>query len=518
MRRSSRFVVAAVLGSSALIALGVGGGSALGSPASVAQPVQRIVAYVPLRGHVQRYDTTFKNLEQSGGPIMPSNTNYTVYWSPSGTGAYPAEYISGVNTYFADIAHDSGLHTNVDAVEPQYRDGVGHIAAYNSHFGGQITDTDAYPASQCPHASPVIACLTDAQMQAEIAHVIATLHLTRDLTHEYFLLTPPHVESCNDSNPNDPNGPYGGCSAGQPNSIAVYCAYHNNSLALPFFIYADDPFVNGNQGCDDGNHPNGPSDSVIEGGVSHEHNESVTDPIPNSSWTDIGGNTGEIGDKCDSSMGTTLGTHNGAAFNQVINGHFYWYQEEWSNQGHKCVQSFTFTGTMPTARLTVTHGAGTSMTFNASASTGGIVRYNWQFNDGPGLNNSVESSSPSVSHTFPSATPFYVALTVYTSNGTSATAGGIVLPGHSGLQQEINMSPASATHGVAETFTAVPTSINGAAVTGYYWTFGDGSRGTGRTPSHTYTTAGSYQVELTIFLYFAGTNNAASVLRTITVS
>ena len=28
-----------------------------------------------------------------------------------------------------------------------------------------------------------------------------------------------------------------------------------------------------------------------------------------------------------------LGTaSNGAKYNQVINGHFYWYQQEWSNQ------------------------------------------------------------------------------------------------------------------------------------------------------------------------------------------
>jgi hypothetical protein len=43
----------------------------------------------------------------------------------------------------------------------------------------------------------------------------------------------------------------------------------------------------------------------------------------------------EIGDQCDRQMGTPLGTAaNGAKYNQVINGHFYWYQEEWSNQGH----------------------------------------------------------------------------------------------------------------------------------------------------------------------------------------
>lgn len=43
-------------------------------------------------------------------------------------------------------------------------------------------------------------------------------------------------------------------------------------------------------------------------------------------------------------MGPVLGTHNGAKYNQVINGHFYWYQEEWSNDGHTCLQRYTRNG------------------------------------------------------------------------------------------------------------------------------------------------------------------------------
>src|SRR6202023_2506411 len=55
-------------------------------------------------------------LEYHGGPIMPSNTNYAVYWDPKGGPAYPAEYQSGINTYFEDLAHDSGGLQNVDSV------------------------------------------------------------------------------------------------------------------------------------------------------------------------------------------------------------------------------------------------------------------------------------------------------------------------------------------------------------------------------------------------------------------
>src|SRR5579885_1908225 len=75
--------------------------------------------------------------------------------------------------------------------------------------------------------------------------------------------------------------------------------------------------------------------SELVGGLSHEHNESITDPVPNDAWTNGAGvNHGqEDGDQCQRQMGTPLGTApNGAKYNQVINGHFYWYQEEWSNQ------------------------------------------------------------------------------------------------------------------------------------------------------------------------------------------
>jgi hypothetical protein len=100
-------------------------------------------------------------------------------------------------------------------------------------------------------------------------------------------------------------------------------------------FYAEDSFVTGNPVCDDGNHPNGPADGALEGGLSHEHNESITNPIPNDAWTNgAGANQGsEIGDQCDGIMGPPLGTApDGALYNQVISGHLYWHQEEWSNQ------------------------------------------------------------------------------------------------------------------------------------------------------------------------------------------
>src|SRR5689334_23172845 len=47
------------------------------------------VAYVPLRGSKQApFDQVFTNMDYNGGPVMPSNTDYMVLWSPSGLSAY----------------------------------------------------------------------------------------------------------------------------------------------------------------------------------------------------------------------------------------------------------------------------------------------------------------------------------------------------------------------------------------------------------------------------------------------
>jgi len=402
----------------------------------------KTLSYMPLAGApaVVPLDEFFSNVDYNGGLVMASNTNYAFYWDPSGAPAYPSDYRPGLNRYFKDLAHDSGGHENVDSVSSQYNDAAGEFALYESHFAGAIVDTNPYPANGCKRAK---ICLTDAQLQAELSKYVAAHSLPRDLAHEYFLLTPPGVEDCFEANGFE-------CSAGS--SRPVYCAYHGN---IPVgeggeIIYANDPFVTGIEGCDDGNHPNGTSsDAALQGGLSHEHNESITDPEPNNAWTDIGGSGGEIGDKCrtfeaSTEFGAPLGkAKNGAKYNQVVNGHFYWYQQEWSNQRHKCMQRLTFTGAEPTATFSSTTDAGNKMSFDATGSTapGGVARYNWQFNDGPGLNFPTETKTPTVSHTFPAAGPYLVALTVFAANGTSIGTAQTVAVGKAPAPTVTRVSP-----------------------------------------------------------------------------
>ena len=510
----------------AVAVLAVGSVPAAGAAPTAKQSTIRPVAYVPLRSSAAFKALTasenVKDQDYNGGPVMPSNTDYMVLWSPGGRDAYPDGFISGVSRWFKDLAHDSGGNQNTDSVSAQYQDLTGAFARYATTFGGVLVDRAPYPASQCPVNAPVSNCLTDMQAQTELERFVAASGHVKDLSHEYFLMTPPRVEFCFS---NDPTAGFGGCSAGEvPQGLAVFCAYHENTAISPFMIFANDPYVPGNPGCDDGNHPNGFWDGQLSGGLSHEQNESVSDPIPNDAWTTgVGVKQGfEIGDVCDGFNGTPLGTHDGATYNQVINGHFYWYQEEWSNIGHACLQRLGSIGTIPTAALKVTKGAGLTLNFDATGSTapGGVDRYVWQFNavtNAP----SVETTTPTISYTFPSAGAFSVGLTVFARSGAATGAGGIVETGHSGISRGFKTSASDEGKGLAVHFNALFANVSAQPVLVNFWDFGDGTVGAGADPSHTYATAGSYRVQLVQFSgvgsAFPGNGAGPIVARTITV-
>jgi PKD domain len=479
-------------------------------------PNGQTVSYMPLRTAQARkamitlrpHDATFGNMDYNGGPIMPSNTDYMLMWSPGGLGAYPSGFTFGIARYFTDLQHDSGGNQNVDSIDPQYNDLTGAVAKYEVRFGGVLVDTDPYPPTQCPvggtgAAGTVTNCLTDTQIQTEIEKFVTSHHLPADLSHEYFLLTPPHVESCFTNQPPD----FGGCSAGEPLDIAAYCAYHQNTATTTMILYANMPFDATNPLCQDGNNPNGLiSDGEINGGLSHEHNESVTDPLPNDAWTQgTGPDHGlEVGDLCEfGQMGTPLGTApNGSPYNQVINRHLYWYQEEWSNYTHSCVQRVTLPRFAPIAQERVTAGNGTDMTFDASRSfvPGGASEFSWQFNAVPNAE-TVEQTTPTITYTFPAPGAYSTGVAVFRADGLSAGTGGIVVTGKNGFQPAFTVSQGrSWDHRSNRTvrFSAL-TTVSGQPVLNYMWEFGDGTTGSGPNPSHTYQHPGIYTVTAVLF-------------------
>jgi hypothetical protein len=482
-----RSAVAAVL---AVFMLGVGASAA--SAVIVHLEDGTTLSYFPAPGSssagpsVRPFDAFWKNLDYNGGPVMTSNTDYTLYWSPSGGGAYPPDYRSGVNTYFEGLAHDSGGNANVDSVAAQYNNADGAFVKYETKFGGELLDVHAYPSNGCTRAPK---CFTDGQLRTEIARYVSENHLPTGHNVEYFLLTPQGVESCFEA-----AGLH--CSA-NATEHREYCAYHGDAHLIGGgnIVYSNDPFVNLKE-CDEPfHHINGTSDSALFGGLSHEHIESVTDPEPNNAWTDWGAFTGEIGDKCRTfveatEFGKPIGTFEGLTYNQEVNGRKYWYQQEWSNKGHECLQRLNFKESeAPTAKFTNATVSGNTIKFDATGSTtGSNVRYVWQFNDfsGHGENETIETESLTLEHTFPSAETYLAALTVFTATGASRGAAQLVTPGK--LSQSINFTssaPAAAVvagpkysvaatgggSGNPVTFTSDPSSAGVCSVVGSTVTF-----------------------------------------------
>jgi len=490
--------------------LGVSAIAASSASAIIKQlPNHQVVSYEPLRNAAAAapaanpLDIASVNQEYNGGPVMPSNTDYMLMWSPNGLSDYPQGFTFGIARYFSDLAHDSGGNQNVDSIGPQYNDLTGARVNYDVRFGGVLVDTDPYPPTECPVGGTgvtgvVTACLTDPQIQQEVESFVTQHHLPTDLSHEYYVLTPPHVESCFSGNP--ATG-FDGCSAGESQDLA-YCAYHQNTATPTMVIYANMPFDATNPFCQDGNNPNGLiSDGEINGGLAHEHFESITDPLPNDAWTSgTGDNHGfEAADVCDGAMGDPLGTApNGAKFNQVINGHPYWYQEMWSNYTESCLQRLTVPRNLPIARETVNAGSGTDMTFDASRSfaPGGVAEFSWQFNAVPNAE-TVQQTTPTITYTFPAPGAYSTGLTVFGPDGRSTGTGGIVITGKNGFQPAFTASQSRFSDRTVN-FSAL-TTVSGLPVINYMWEFGDGTTGSGATPTHTYRHPGHYTVTAVLF-------------------
>jgi hypothetical protein len=245
---------------------------------------------------------------------------YTIYWVPSGY-TVDTSYTSTINQFFTDVAHDSGLMSNVYYSDTQYYDQSGYIA-YASSVGGSYVDTDPFlPRPSLCSDSYTSVCLTDAQIQTEIQKVIAAQGWTAGPSAVFFMMTPRGVGSCyNSSN----------CAFTQ------YCAYHNSfGSGSTVTLYANIPYADTvPPACDAGQHPNGNEADATINLISHEHNETITDPLGNA-WFDRFGQ--EDGDKCAWNFGTPLGSTSYGAYNQVIDGHPYYLQQEWSNLSAGCV-------------------------------------------------------------------------------------------------------------------------------------------------------------------------------------
>lgn len=305
------------------------------------------------------------------GQVMHQNTTYAIYWAPSGHPISPS-YESLVNRYLADVAAASGSSSNVYSVATQYYDTSAPIQ-YASQFGGSYVDTKAFPANGCNDHQDAV-CLTDQQLQAEIQRVLTTNGWHGSASTMFFLLTPSGVGSCFDA-------------AGTQCTTNSYCAYHSDFFDTngEHVIYANQPYDGSIAGCSDAGagqgFPNGHDADATINAISHEHNEALTDPFGDGWFADDGAGD-EVADLCVGNFGTSLGTLNGQPFNQVINGHDYSLQLEYSNDNGGCVSSYAPTSAPVEVSAPVLSGsAGLGQVLSAStgAWTHGPTGYAYQW-------------------------------------------------------------------------------------------------------------------------------------------
>lgn len=466
------------------------------------------------------------NLDYNGGPVLHSSAPYLIFWTPSGE-SIAAGSESLLERYFTDVAADSGKADDVYGVDRQYTDGAG-FADYNQTFNSAtqaIVDTQPYPAqdtSNCPDTSSSYpTCLTDAQLQAEVQRLISAEGLPTDgstgaseLAQNapiYFVVLPADVNVCL---PGDVCGDN------------YFCAYHSPFVdgsnyvlyaAIPTLLAQQDP-----KDCqDDGNsgvqEPNGNLADVVIKYMSHEDNETITDPLINAWYDDNSGN--EEGDNCNfygsfdpqegynpNAFTPTLGGDAGAGtlYDQLINNDQYYIQSEWSNGDVNCEMEPSAGTITPNFSVPApgSNPVGQPVNFDPSDSTvtNPASSATWDFGDGTAQAfNAGGSALEIASHTYAAPGNYTIKLTLVDDRGNLASTTKLITIG-SPPNATFTFSPSQPPTSSAVSFDGSGSSDPdaGVTITSYAWDFGDGSSGTGVTPTHVYASAGTYTVTLTV--------------------
>jgi hypothetical protein len=263
---------------------------------------------------------------QAAVPVHNLMSSAAVGAATPTTLTFDSSYETLVNRYFTDVAAASGTTSNVYSVATQYSGSNGPVL-YQSTFGGSYIDRDPLPVNGCDDGVDTY-CLTDSQLQQEVQTAMAARGWHGDSefnpTHIFFLMTPQGVGSCADA-------------SGSQCSTNFFCAYHSAfGTSSDAVIYANEPYEGHMAGCAVGlGFPNDVDSDTTINTISHEHNESITDPLGNG-W--IATDQNEDGDLCAWIFGANLGTVGGQPYNQLINGRKYDLQEEYSNADTGCIQ------------------------------------------------------------------------------------------------------------------------------------------------------------------------------------
>ncbi|MEA2264779.1 MAG: hypothetical protein QOE27_362 [Solirubrobacteraceae bacterium] len=349
-----------------------------------------------------------------GGPVMHAHQTFVIFWDPDH--AFTEDFKARVDRFLTDVGADGGTATNVYSVAAQYSDPTGPVG-YRSSFGGSYTDPTPFALQSCAASLLGLSrtpCITDDQIQAELAAALRATGWGPGLDRAYFVLTPAGIVSCQDL-------------TGAQCSTNAYCGYHSqlDPAVYPSFPDAD-PVIYGHipwsavAGCQTPDRPNGSDADPAVNLISHEHIEMLTDPIVDRpAW--IGSDGSEIADKCRSTYGTPSGPA-GAGYDQTIDGDNYLLQAEYSNAGQACLLR-TADDQAPVAAFAGASADGLSFSFDASGSTdpdGRVIAYRWDFGDGQ------SGTGAQVTHAYTGTGDRTVTLSVADNAGAQASTTRVV--------------------------------------------------------------------------------------------
>ena len=372
---------------------------------------------------------------------MHSNVTHVIYWDPNEEFSVRTKEI--INGFFADVAHDSGQASNVFGLAGQYTDASGH-AAYSSVFGGDATDKNPYlseciaPVLRSDLGPPYTACLFDSQLKSQLSTFIGEQGLPTGPTQLYFLLLPHKVATCFNETPEEEleRGPI--CSNN------FFCAYHTSIApdTANEIIYADIPFSL--------------LDTEDAKGCQVDGNTRIQQPNPD--------NAAEQNSEtrfADVALKYISHEYIEAVTDPLVGSQPAWTDINREEIGDKC-------NAVPEAGREGEPGV------DAHAFTptlGGLA------GEGNLFNQSIDTGS------------FY--LQSEWDNGNGAC-----------LMQPTPLGEAAFTPESAQTTVGSPVAFSGTALDHYgglefNWTFGDGTTGTGQSPSHTFAAAGVYTVTMT---------------------
>jgi hypothetical protein len=271
-----------------------------------------------------------------GGPVMTSLEVYSIFWAPAKLQSGAATSMPAIyKTVLTNLSADYSGHS-LSSVASQYYQTVNKVTTYISGLAGPggtgsdqatYTDADAYPASKCTPTA--VNCVTDAQLQAEVARVMTLKGWTGGLTKVFVVYLSPGEETC---------------QAAKACSNTAFCGYHShftNSEGATV-VYANLPYaILSNCQVPGTPAPSGNAYADTEASIAtHEITESITDP-EGSAWFTAQGN--EIGDLCAYTFGINSWDYDSATkayrANEMWNGHFYEVQRMFNNHFGLCTQA-----------------------------------------------------------------------------------------------------------------------------------------------------------------------------------